>query len=412
MQLQNRMDIIRRVRRVVFTQFSDLLLTPEDRMRDYYRRSYARMSGYYYPKHFMEIPYWIPILCSMLAPDRFERQLMIVDDISAAEQAGRAADDDEAYFMSVLDANLEYVLRLAETGAQLILGGYTDARQFDKYPNVRYLDEPADILQTIPGSKAVSTLDYSLFSGLECIPRYSLSSGCSFKCAFCTVPSKLVLSSDDSLEAEAYALRDLCFKLVFMDDKSFGEAPNWQKLGSVGARIRRYNVDFDGFIVQTPPSLACRPGFLEKCRDLGVRYVEFGVETVDDKLLKYLKKPFRVRHLMQACEIARSLDMYVIPNLIIGIPGDNYAGTTSWLSDNVDIIPVVNVNWLSLHFGNVRGDLGLPMHGVHDRDQNSSTKSWLTTEEEAAGWDMIDHAYRLTDQYWTGRMTYSDVTAR
>ena len=25
-------------------------------MRDYYRRSYARMRGYYFPLHFMEIP--------------------------------------------------------------------------------------------------------------------------------------------------------------------------------------------------------------------------------------------------------------------------------------------------------------------------------------------------------------------
>jgi hypothetical protein len=81
--------------------------------------------------------------------------------------------------------------------------------------------------------------------------------------------------------------------------------------------------------------------------------------------------------------------MYVIPNLII--------------------VPVVNINWLSLHFSNVSGDLGLPVHGVHDRDQNSSTKSWLTAEEEAAGWDMVDHVYRLTEQHRTGRMTYSDV---
>jgi len=412
MQPQHRLTIARRVSRVVLTQFSDLLLTPEDRMRDYYRRSYARMDGYYYPKHFMEIPYWIPILCSMFRPDRFKRQLMIVDDMSAAERECQAAGPDEAFLMSVLDANLECVLRLAGTGAQLILGGYIDARQFEQYPNVRYLSEPADILQVVPGAQAVSTLDYSLFSGMECIPRYSLSSGCSFRCAFCTVPSKLVLASADSLEAEASALRDLRFKLVFMDDKSFGEAPNWQKLESVGRQINRYNEKFTGFIVQTPPSLACRPGFLEKCRDLGVRYVEFGVETVNDKLLTYLRKPFRVRHLMQACEIARSLGLYVIPNFIVGIPGDDYAGTASWLSDNVDIVPVVNVNWLSLHFGNVRGDLGLPVHGVHDRDQNSSTKSWLTAVEEAAGWDMISHAYQLTDQYWTGRRTYSDVTSR
>ncbi len=66
----------------------------------------------------------------------------------------------------------------------------------------------------------------------------------------------------------------------------------------------------------------------------------------------------------------------------------------------------MNVNWLALHYGNVRGDLGLPMHGVSDRDQNKSTKSWLNPEQEAAGWRMIDDAYAITDRYWTGRRTY------
>lgn len=52
---------------------------------------------------------------------------------------------------------------------------------------------------------------------------------------------------------------------------------------------------------------------------MGVRYVEFGVETVDDVLLKWLQKPFSVKHLHRACSIARRLGIYVIPNLIIGM---------------------------------------------------------------------------------------------
>ena len=107
-----------------------------------------------------------------------------------------------------------------------------------------------------------------------------------------------------------------------------------------------------GFIVQTPPSIAARPGFLEKCYEMGVRYVEFGVETVDDALLKWLQKPFSVMHRRRACAIARDLGIYVVPNLIIGIPGDIYSGSIEWLEDNVDIVPVVNVNWLAVHHGN------------------------------------------------------------
>lgn len=375
-------------------------------MREYYRRSYARMRGYHYPKHFMEIPYWIPILSSMLPPNRFLRELQVVENIEEAEARFRDANDDTVFAMSVLDANLPFVRQLAATGARLILGGYTDPSQFVGNDRVRYLSEPGELVPLLEGARPVGVLDYSLFEGLACIPRFSLSSGCSFRCAFCTVPDKLVLASPHSLRQEAAALAGLEYALVFMDDKSFGDAPNWSLLGRVGDWLRADNEAFEGFIIQTPPSLAAKPGFLDACRDMGVRYVEFGVETVNDPLLRYLRKPFRVRHLMKACEAARRLGLYVIPNFIIGIPGDDYVSTLAWLRDNVDIVPVMNVNWLALHYGNVRGDLGLPMKEVEDRDQNSSRKTWLSPLEERRGWEAIDEMYYITDQYWTARSTY------
>lgn len=39
--------------------------------------------------------------------------------------------------------------------------------------------------------------------------------------------------------------------------------------------------------------------------------------------------------------------MWVIPNLIMGIPGDGYNGTLRWVEEYLDVIPAVNVNWLS-----------------------------------------------------------------
>lgn len=401
------LSISRRTERVVMTQFSDLLLTPVDAMREYYRTSYARMNGYEYPTHFMEIPYWIPIMCSMLPADRFERELRVVDDMDAAISELNAADRRTTYFFSVLDANLPYVRRLADTGAQMILGGYTDPADFADLDNVTYLTAPEELLRVLPGARPRTTMDYSLFEGLGCIPRYSLSSGCSFKCAFCTVPAELTLVDSSELEAEARALGGLDFRLVFLDDKSFGDAKNWREIERVGGWLREVNPNFDGFIIQTPPSLARKPGFLEQCRELGVKYVEFGVETVNDQLLKTLRKPFRSRHLYEACDLARELGLYVIPNFIVGIPDDDYKASLAWLEENVDIVPVVNVNWLALHYGNVRGDLGLPTNGVHDRDQNSSRKSWLTPEDEAAGWDFIDRVYATTNNHWSGKLTYA-----
>jgi hypothetical protein len=352
----------------------------------------------------MEIPYWIPTVASMLPDHVYEKELMIVEDVPRACSDLLAGADDPILFMSVMDASLTQSHEVIAVGLQTIIGGYTDPDDFADIANVTYchdIDDLGGILNnTIPSPPC---LDYRLFEGFACIPRLSLSSGCSFRCSFCTVPTQLVPASEERIIADLDALSGLSYGLIFIDDKSFGQAPNWQLLAKVRDLICNRTEEFYGFIVQTPPSIAARPGFLEACHELGVRYVEFGVETVDDTFLKWLRKPFSVRHLRQACSIARDLGMYIIPNLIIGIPEDDYSGSIAWLADNVDIIPVVNVNWLSVHHGNDRGSLDLPEHGMADRDQNTSHKTWLSPHEEARGHLAIAQCYDITDSYWRER---------
>lgn len=393
-----------RRRTAIFIQFSDLCLTHDPGTRDYYSRSYARMTGYNLPSHFMEIPYWIPTVASMLPDHAYEKELMIVEDVPRACRDLMRRVDDPILFMSVMDASLTQSHQVISVGLKTIIGGYTDPADFEDLANVTYchdINDLSGILDHVIPSP--SCLDYRLFEGFACIPRLSLSSGCSFRCSFCTVPTQLVPATEERLLADVDALAGLSYGLIFIDDKSFGQAQNWQVVARVRDIICNRTDEFYGFIVQTPPSIAARPGFLEACYELGVRYVEFGVETVDDALLKWLRKPFSIGHLRQACSIARDLGMYIIPNLIIGIPGDDYSGSIVWLKDNVDIIPVVNVNWLSVHHGNDRGSLDLPDHGIADRDQNTSNKTWLSPSEEARGHLAIAQCYGITDSYWRGR---------
>jgi hypothetical protein len=146
--------------------------------------------------------------------------------------------------------------------------------------------------------------------------------------------------------------------------------------------------------------LAARPGFLERCAELGVRYVEFGVETVDASQLRRLRKPYHRKHLDRAMELAASLDLGVIPNFIIGIPGDDTEQTVAWVEENVEQIPVVNINWLAVHYGNERGDPGVIGQTIADRDQNSRDKTWLTCDEAAAAWDAARRIYDATCPGW------------
>ncbi|WP_436739636.1 radical SAM protein [Streptomyces sp. BBFR102] len=402
--------------RAVLVQFSDLLLTEDSTMRDYYTRSYARMRGYYMPQHFMEIPYWIPIVASMLPDQHFRKELMVVDDLDVAHRRLAKAAEGDVFLFSALDANVEQLLHLASTGATMVVGGYVDPEVFAGHPHVSFLHDVANLPDFLPGARPRTTLDYRLFDGLQCIPRFSMSSGCSFRCNFCTVPTQVVPADPAGHEAEIAALAPLDFRLAFIDDKSFGDpaANNWRDLGEVRDIFAASHPGFEGFIIQTPPSLAARPGFLADCRDMGVRYVEFGVETAHDGLLKYLRKPFRTKHLYKASETIRELGLYMIPNFIMGIPGDDYRRTVQWVREFVDIMPAVNINWLAAHYGNERGRLDLPVETFGDRDQNTVTKSWLGQEEIAAGLSAVQEIYAVTEAYWRDRATYpaEQVSAR
>lgn len=381
---------------LTFVQFSDELLTPESIMRDYYRRAYAQLDGYYYPRHFMEIPYWIPLISGMLSPETYQQSLYIVEDLDQAIDYLHARPATESLLFSVLDANVNQVHKVIQNVPnRAILGGYTNPADFSTYEHVRYLNS----LGELPGVLKVTLgapPNYRLFEGLKCIPRLSLSTGCEFKCAFCTVPTTLTLSSLGEIREQVDALRPLDFKLIFLDDKSFGQAKNWRSIHQVADQVRTYNDRFLGFIVQTPPSLALRNGLMEEAFALGVKYMELGVEIVDDDQLRLLNKPFRVHHLNEVCNRARQIALKIIPNIILGIPGVSYESTVEWIYENRDVIPVININFLAVHYGNERGTL--PWNGLTtaDRDQNSMEKSWLNTRDLMRMQAVMEEIYRIT----------------
>lgn len=381
---------------VTFVQFSDKLLTPDPTMRDYYRASYHNMEGYYLPEHYMEIPFWIPTIAGMLSKQRYEARLHTVEDLDLSEKLLANTPPGEILLFSVMDANVQEVKRLVQrVSRKMILGGYTDPKEFEVYGNVQYLGG-LDKVSTIFDTVEPQLPDYSLFAGERCIPRLTLSTGCLFRCAFCTVDTQLNVASPEFISGQVEAFKPLDYKLIFIDDKSFGQAENWTSIQEVGNQVREHNTDFLGFIVQTPPSLAIKDGLLEKAYDLGVKYLELGVETVDDKLLELLKKPYRVHHLKQVSELARKIGVKVIPNFILGIPGDTYEDTIKWVEDNADIIPVVNINFLAIHHGNVRGSLPWSANNTGDRDQNVAHKSWLTEEEVIRMQEAMKTIYALT----------------
>jgi hypothetical protein len=389
----------------IFVQFSDTTLT-DPMVSEYHRSAYANMPGYHFPEHYMEVPYWIALASGRMPDDHYQKSLHIVTDVerSITELAQRK---DATLLFSVMEANKAHVRRMVQQlGNTAIMGGYTDPNEYADFHHVQYLGGLDELPTALTRVDTTAPPNYKLFEGERCIPRFTLSTGCSFKCKFCTVPMKVQTVEDTAVDTQVAALEPLDFSLIYMDDKSFGQAENWREVGKVGELIRQYNPDFSGYIAQTPPSLAIRPGFLDEAIEKGLRYLETGVEVADDQYLADLRKPYRLKHLYQLCDMVRERDLPLIPNFIMGLPGDNYKKTIEWVRENRDVIALGNMSILATHYGSERGGLAFGDDSREDSDQNSMQKSWLSPSDEQRMLEAIQTVYELTDSNQPGSWQY------
>lgn len=376
---------------LVFVQISDSLMMSGDAdakwVDDYYAKVYKGMPGYRKPEHYMELPLWIPVISGM-AGDRYGQQVHMVTDVEASAQ--ELADTPGTLLFSTIESNATHTRELVEQlpHKRIIMGGHVDPKEFAVYPNVTFLSSPAELPAHLSGLDTTATPDNKLFEGQEVIPRLTLSTGCLFACEFCMVPRRVETPSDESIWKQVESFKPLGFELVYLDDKTFGQAPNWQMIGPIADEIRKYNPGFKGFIIQTTANVAAgdgrkQDGNIEAFHDLGVKYTEIGVESVNPATFQAMVKPYHLKHLHTVMGKARDLGMPIIPNFIFGHPLDvgKYDNFLAWTEEHRDIIPAVNVNFLSVLFGaaQLRKQRNLPeAHDITDLDQNAYRKSWLT----------------------------------
>ena len=224
-----------------------------------------------------------------------------------------------------------------------------------------FLDSPAELPAHLPGIDINATPDNRLFEGQEVIPRLTLSTGCLFACEFCMVPRKVETPAESKVWEQVESFKPLGFDLVYLDDKTFGQAPNWRMIGDIRDEIRKYNPDFKGFIIQTTANVAAGDarkddGNSEAFHELGVKYTEIGVESVNPETFQAMRKPYHLKHLETVMEKARDLGMPIIPNFIFGHPLDigRYDNFAAWTEEHRDVIAAVNVNFLSVLFVSFR----------------------------------------------------------
>lgn len=366
--------------RYLMVQFSSPFLYrgKSDTLFDkYYEKLYATRKGYEKPHDFWEIPQWVANIAYMLPNSDFYT-VRNMDEVKKFLDTGKYGE----VLFSSLDVNKDYIKELAEsTTANIGVGGYINMDYFKDNPNIKIYDN----LKDFAGKNNVEFkqgYDFRHFKGTGVVPRLNLSDGCRYNCAFCTIPKNVEETPDEAIQAQVSAFKDLDAQLVYLNDKTFGQAKNHVMLPDIYKELKQANPSFDGFIVQTtaPATNKLGAGWLKSS---GIKYIEIGVETYNDPILRKYRKPHNERMIDEAVNIIRQSGLWFIPNIIVGFPEETYqtySHTLDFLKRNSDIISHLNIYNLAIYEGTDLYDM-IETKFEEDLNENVVEKSFHTDKD-------------------------------
>jgi len=361
--------------RTLMVQFaSDLITVDEDpQAKSYYDKLYDTRPGYRRLGDTWEIPKWMGEV-NHTVPNS---DVYFVRDMSEAKEFMARSGYDHIAF-SALDVNKDNIKELAKDfGGDVSIGGYTDLKFFDDLPNAKTY-KTIQAMAEARGHAYKPGTDYSHFEGSQTIPRMCMSKGCLHKCTFCIVPKGVTEMTPEIMNNQADEIAKADAQLVYVDDKTFGQAKNHSQLSDLYGRIKKKNPEFEGFIIQTT---AAQMGKLDDqmLRDSHVKFIEIGVESYNNDILKASKKPANEKLIDEATAKARRLGIDMIPNIIIGLPqetAETYAHTLGWLEDNSDIISHINIYNLAMYKGSELAKSMGESATLDDLNENKIQKSF------------------------------------
>ena len=335
-------------RSILFVQFANSAFLRHGECDRYWDVFYRRWHGigYYMGRHVFEIPKWIAEISYFTAG--FEKEVFYC--IHGSDDAVQKIEDGGYDFvlMSLMNANqgMAYDVISRCKSQTFIVGGYNERfmkMMQSELPNVRICATTADTAMELGVPYAFGT-DYSLFKGEHVIPRLTLSYGCLNKCRFCIVPhGKVEPVPDRFIVQQVESFSDLDYRLVYIDDKTFGQSQNYRILSRLSGLCTAEA--FNGFIVQTTTADVTRKA--DEFADIGVRVAEIGLESYNDSILRAYRKPSSEKAIRESVEAAHRSGLMLIANIIIGLPGetdDTYARTYDFVMPLLEDGRLIGIN--------------------------------------------------------------------
>jgi len=342
-------------------------------MDKYYNQLYKNVNGYYKSKHYWEIPNWVSII-----NNNVRTGFHVVKTINSTVNYLKR-NTNKIVLFSVLDINKDIIKTIISNCPDntFYIGGYINKTYFDGLKNAIWFNSLKEIITNLE-IPFKSGHNNNHFKNNKTIPRLTLSTGCLYNCDFCSIEHKLIEYDNDKINEQINSFKGLKFKLIYINDKTFGQCPNHLQIKEIYHKIKAFNNNFEGFIIQTT-AIDILNISIKDIEEMHIKYIEIGVESFNDKILKPLHKPHTTEIIEKAFNyIGNIKTVKLIPNIIIGIPTENdktYENTKQFLIKYDSVISHFNIYCLAL-YENTKLSIDLKHNDENDINENTLEKSF------------------------------------
>jgi radical SAM superfamily enzyme YgiQ (UPF0313 family) len=146
--------------------------------------------------------------------------------------------------------------------------------------------------------------------------------GCPFRCIYCTYPHieghRMRLIDPANVAQTALELERAGARYLFISDSAFNA--DIEHSIAVADQFRNVGLSIPWGAFLAP--LALPPDYFVRLADAGLTHVEFGTESLSDRMLKTYGKPFDRNRVFQSHQTAVDAGLHVAHYLLLGGPGE------------------------------------------------------------------------------------------
>lgn len=147
--------------------------------------------------------------------------------------------------------------------------------------------------------------------------------GCPFQCIYCTYPaidgSRLRLHDPAVVARSALALQEAGAQYLFITDSTFNSSVRHSMDVAKAFMKIGLSIPWTAFFAPT----AVPNDYFQLMAEAGLSHIEFGTESLSDKMLASYKKPFTTADVFRAHLLARKAGIHIAHYLMPGGPGEN-----------------------------------------------------------------------------------------